>query len=84
MSATQDQDQMMPTQKMGDNMPLTCPGYGPIYSVFHTVIAVFAIFLSFRCNRGLVFGDFLLALCCPYLYVIYRFAVSDTLCGLRM
>jgi len=80
MSAVQAPNQMMPTQKMGD--PLS-PGKVSIYSVFHTVVAFFAIFLSFKCNNGFHVGDFLIALLCPHLYIIYRFAVSDTFCGIR-
>ena len=54
-----------------------------MYSVFHTVISLFAIYLSFRCNRGVNFPDLIVAILCPVLYVLYRAAVSDDLCGLR-
>ncbi len=54
-----------------------------VYSVFHLVISVFAIYLSFKCNAGFDFGSFLMACCCPYIYVIYKFATSDTFCGIR-
>lgn len=47
------------------------------YSVFHTVIALFAIYLSFKCNNGFAIGDFLIACCCPVLYIIYRAATSN-------
>jgi hypothetical protein len=87
MSSTQNPDQMMRTQTMGDkplrDKPLKFPGKRSIYSVFHMVIGLFAIYLSFKCNGGLVIGDFLIALCCPILYIIYRFAVSETFCGLK-
>jgi hypothetical protein len=48
-----------------------------IYSIFHTITALFAIYLSFKCNNGLAIGDFLLACCCPVLYIIYRAATSN-------
>jgi len=47
------------------------------YSIFHTVIALFAIYLSFKCNNGFAIGDFLMACCCPVLYIIYRAATSN-------
>jgi hypothetical protein len=51
--------------------------YGPMYSVFHTIIMVFALYLSFKCNNGFNPVDFLLACCCPVLYIIYRAATSQ-------
>lgn len=57
--------------------------YRSIYSVFHTVVAVFAIYLAFKCNGGFDFGGFILACCCPYIYIIYKFATSETFCGIR-
>ena len=53
------------------------------YSIFHTVVAVFAIYLAFKCNGGFDFGGFILACCCPYIYIIYKFATSETFCGIR-
>jgi hypothetical protein len=47
------------------------------YSIFHTVTALFAIYLSFKCNNGFAVGDFLIACCCPILYIIYRAATSN-------
>ena len=42
-----------------------------VYSVFHTVMSIVAIFLSYRCNGCFQWIPFLAALCCPYLYIIY-------------
>jgi hypothetical protein len=42
-----------------------------IYSVFHTIMSIVAIFLSYRCNGCFQWIPFLAALCCPYLYIIY-------------
>lgn len=47
------------------------------YSIFHTVTALFAIYLSFKCSNGFAIGDFLIACCCPVLYIIYRAATSN-------
>ena len=42
-----------------------------VYSVFHTVMSIIAIFLSYRCNGCFQWIPFLVALCCPYAYIIY-------------
>jgi len=52
-----------------------------IYSVFHLIMSLIAIYLSFKCNDGFNFGSFLVAFCCPYIYIIYVLATKGT-CGL--
>jgi hypothetical protein len=52
-----------------------------IYSVFHSILALVAIYMSFRCNRKFEFGSFLLACCCPYIYIVYILATRGT-CGI--
>jgi hypothetical protein len=56
--------------------------YSTMYSVFHFIIGIFALYLSFKCNKGFS-ADILFACCCPHLYIIYRFATSPDFCGLR-
>lgn len=51
-------------------------GLGSIYPIAHSVVGIFALYLSFKCNNGLNTMDFLLACCCPWIYVIYRFATG--------
>ena len=52
-----------------------------IYSVFHIIMSLVAIYLSFRCNKGFEIGHFLVAFCCPYIYIIYILATRGT-CGI--
>lgn len=52
-----------------------------IYSIFHTTMSLIAIYLSFKCNKGFNLGSFMLACCCPYIYIIYILATRGT-CGL--
>ena len=52
-----------------------------IYSVFHSIMALVAIYLSFRCNKGFSLGPFFIALLCPYIYIIYIVATKGT-CGI--
>jgi hypothetical protein len=54
-----------------------------IYSVFHTIVAIFALYLSFKCNKGIDIGSLLMACCCPYIYIIYKFATSEDFCGIK-
>ena len=54
-----------------------------VYGIFHFIVALFAIYLSFKCNNGFHLGGFLLAILCPYIYIIYHFATSETFCGIR-
>jgi hypothetical protein len=56
------------------------PNYGILYSITHTIISFFAIYLSWRCNGGFSLGPFLFALFCPYLYIIYALATHGG-CG---
>jgi hypothetical protein len=56
--------------------------YRHMYSVFHTVVMLFAIYLSFRCNNGFQLVDFLFACCCPVLFILYKAAVSPDFCAL--
>jgi hypothetical protein len=52
-----------------------------IYSVFHIMMSLVAIYLSFRCNTGFHLGSFIVALCCPYIYIVYILATRGT-CGI--
>jgi hypothetical protein len=51
-------------------------GLMALYPIAHSVIALFALFLSFKCNNGISIIDLILACCCPWLYVLYRFATG--------
>lgn len=52
----------------------------PFLPVLHFVILMFALFLSFKCNRGFHFGAFLMACCCPQLYIVYSIAIHNGIC----
>ncbi len=47
-----------------------------MYSVFHTILFIVALYLSFKCNRGFNLGSFLLACCCPMFYIPYILATK--------
>lgn len=51
-----------------------------VYSVFHLIMSLVAIYLSFKCNNGFNFSSFIVAFCCPYIYIIYILATKGT-CG---
>ncbi len=52
-----------------------------IYTVFHSIMSFIAIYLSYRCNKGFDLNSFLVACCCPYLYIIYTLATKGS-CGI--
>ena len=52
------------------------------YSIFHLIVMLFAIYLSFKCNQGFKLVDFLFACFCPVLYILYKAAVSPDFCQL--
>lgn len=46
-----------------------------IYMIFHIIMAITAVFLSWKCNNGnFDLLSFLVALIFPYVYIIYTFA----------
>ncbi len=73
----------MPVQNVIIQENIVNESYGSgryLYSVFHTIMSLIAIYLSFRCNGGFDAGAFLMACCCPYIYIIYVLATKGT-CG---
>ena len=54
--------------------------YGIMYTITHLIISMFAIYLSWKCNGGFNLGAFLIALFCPYLYILYVLAAKGG-CG---
>ena len=73
----------------GPSMPpmMFSPGPEPFMHTFvsliHTILAIFALYLSFICNKGFDLPSFMGAACCPYIYILYVFAIRPDLCGLR-
>ena len=49
-----------------------------IYSIFHIIMSLIAIYLSYKCNKGFNMGSFIIAICCPYIYIIYTLATKGT------
>jgi hypothetical protein len=55
-----------------ENTPAPSESKGKyVYSVFHTIMSIIAIFLSYRCNGCFQWIPFLMALFFPYGYIIY-------------
>ena len=53
---------------------------GQISSLFWSILGLFAIYLSFKCNDGFNFGHFVAACCCGPFYVAYMLAVNYDKC----
>lgn len=47
-----------------------------IYSILHTILSVFAIFVAFKCNNGFSTMAFLSACCCPHIYLLFILATK--------
>jgi hypothetical protein len=47
-----------------------------IYSIIYLAVALFAIYLSFKCNNGFDLLGFLGAVCYAPIYIIYKLAVG--------
>lgn len=61
------------------NNPKPC--YSSLYLITHLVLSFFAIYLSWKCNGGKFSPlHFIIALCCPHLYIIWSLAVHGG-CG---
>ena len=53
---------------------------GSIGLIFHFIIGLVALYLSFKCNDGFDLGSFLIACCCPYIYIIYVLSTKQNMC----
>ena len=51
-----------------------------IYSIFHLLMTLVAIYLAVRCN-GLNFINLLIAFICPYIYIIYNIIQYNGICN---
>ena len=47
---------------------------GIIWGIFNLCIWLVAIYLSFKCNKPYNIGSFLIAFCCPHIYLIFILA----------
>jgi hypothetical protein len=52
-----------------------------MYVIFHMIMSLIAIYLSWKCNKGFDLTSFIIALIFPYLYIMYIFATNGT-CGI--
>jgi hypothetical protein len=51
-----------------------------IYSIFHTMLSIIAIYLSVRCNPKINYTSIVIAIFCPYLYIIYSIIMHNGIC----
>ena len=51
--------------------------YSIIMSLFHSIIALVAMFVSFKCNDGFDLASFFVACSCPYVYLLYAGATNN-------
>ena len=81
MSNTSAQDYLSseskPSISLSNYIPTNISTNATSYSIFNSILAFFAIYLSFKCNHGFAFGDLLFACCCPVFYILYRAGSSN-------
>lgn len=46
-----------------------------MYTIFHTILLIYALYLSFKCNKGFSPIGFVIALFFPPIYILYNVAV---------
>lgn len=51
------------------------------YTVFHVILTIVALYLSYRCNGGLNWIHAIFALFCPLIYILVMIASRGT-CGI--
>ncbi len=76
MSGYEPAQYVQEEQRRNKPKPLICS----LYMVTHLIISFFAIYLSWRCNNGFNLFSFIVALLCPYLYIIWALATRGG-CG---
>lgn len=48
---------------------------GAAFQIIHSLLSLFALYLSFKINDGFNFGSFIISLIFPYIYIAYAFAI---------
>ena len=51
-----------------------------IYSIFHSILSIIAIYLSVRCNQKINYTSIVIAIFFPYLYIIYSIIMHNGIC----
>jgi len=67
----------------GDNIFISnkrCDDGKYIYSVFHIMMSIVAIYLSVRCNESINYLSLFIAFCFPYPYIIYSLISNKGIC----
>ena len=67
--------------KKKENFDDTSTMFEYVAIIIMWIVTLFAIYLSFKCNKGFDLGQFLLAFVFAPFYIVYHLAVTN-LCGL--
>ena len=64
-----------------EHFVVTNGAYGySIYGILHFLAFLFAIYLSFKCNGRFDIGSFIVALICPWIYIVWILATRRGFC----
>lgn len=50
------------------------------YALIHFLAFLFAIYLVFKCNSGISILQVIVAICCPWIYIIYILVTRKGFC----
>ena len=68
-----------------DTKPCKRQMYNYFYSVFHVILSIAALYLSFKCTRnkgtGVMLLHFVIALFCPLIYILFIVATTNNMCS---
>ncbi|AUV58680.1 hypothetical protein MegaChil _gp0733 [Megavirus chiliensis] len=56
-------------------------GLGLTYLVIHMAAFIFALYLAFKCSKGLNIGAIIVAFFCPWIYIIYVLVTKGGICS---
>ena len=59
----------------------SCWSLWGIYAILHLFAFCYAVYLSFKRHGGFDFLSFLVAFCCPWIYIIYALATKSSYCS---
>lgn len=57
------------------------PVGGSVYGVFHLIAVVFAVYLAVKCNQRINVLAIIVAIFCPWIYIIYAVIRYRGFCG---
>jgi len=68
-------------EEQNKKCPCSYSFWAMLYAIFHLLLAMYALYLSFKCNKGFDIWGFLGAFIFPYIYIAYKTATLGINCS---